>query len=153
MGSVHDLKETGCGVRLWLAYRSGIDRIVFVNSVSLFSSGGIGDIAFADLGVRTLVSNELLADRHEVFQYNFPDTKCITGDIWKLQNEIISSAKSELHNEKLDFILATPPCQGMSKNGRGKLLSKIRKGERPALDPRNQLIIPTVNIIKKLPYN
>jgi DNA (cytosine-5)-methyltransferase 1 len=38
----------------------------------------------------------------------------------------------------------------MSKNGRGKLLSGIREGRKPELDPRNRLIIPTLEIAQKL---
>ena len=46
--------------------------------------------------------------------------------------------------------LVSPPCQGMSKNGRGKLLSEIKAGRRPKEDPRNALIIPAVEIISTL---
>ena len=48
------------------------------------------------------------------------------------------------------IIYATPPCQGMSSNGAGKLLNEIRKGNRKPDDPRNRLIIPTMHIVKEL---
>ena len=48
------------------------------------------------------------------------------------------------------MIYATPPCQGMSFNSVGKRLNEIRKGKAPKDDPRNQLIIPTINLVKKL---
>jgi DNA (cytosine-5)-methyltransferase 1 len=48
-----------------------------------------------------------------------------------------------LSGVELDILFATPPCQGMSKNGRGKLLQGIREGKKPSLDSRNRLIIPT----------
>ena len=38
----------------------------------------------------------------------------------------------------------------MSKNGRGKLLSEIKAGRRPSQDERNLLIIPAIEILKKL---
>jgi DNA (cytosine-5)-methyltransferase 1 len=50
----------------------------------------------------------------------------------------------------IDLALVTPPCQGMSKNGRGKLLSEIKKGNRPKIDPRNFLIFPTLEILKEI---
>ncbi|MBK9936334.1 MAG: DNA cytosine methyltransferase [Cytophagaceae bacterium] len=53
-------------------------------------------------------------------------------------------------NQTLDFLCATPPCQGMSKNGRGTILNNIRKGLRLELDQRNRLIIPVVEIAKIL---
>lgn len=48
------------------------------------------------------------------------------------------------------LIYATPPCQGMSFNSVGKRLQEIRRGRAPKDDPRNQLIIPTIEIVKKL---
>ena len=48
------------------------------------------------------------------------------------------------------LIYATPPCQGMSSNGAGKLLNEVRKGNRKSEDPRNRLIIPAMNIVREL---
>src|SRR5260221_8674742 len=38
----------------------------------------------------------------------------------------------------------------MSKNGQGTLLNNIRQGKRPALDPRNRLILPALEVIKRI---
>lgn len=54
------------------------------------------------------------------------------------------------YNEPPFLILATPPCQGMSSNGMGKMLSDYRKGLRPKMDERNRLIIPAIDIIQAL---
>ena len=121
-----------------------------MKGISLFASGGIGDLALRNVGVDVVVANELIKERAEVLQSNFSDCKMIVGDINEVFSEIIEETKQALNTQKLDFILATPPCQGMSKNGRGKLLSLIRKGDRPKLDVRNQLIVPTINIVKEL---
>ena len=121
-----------------------------MKGISLFASGGIGDLALRNIGVDVIVANELIKERAEVFKSNFPNCKMIVGDINEVFNEIIDKTRQALNNRNLDFILATPPCQGMSKNGRGKLLSLIRKGERPKFDARNQLIIPTLHIVKEL---
>lgn len=118
--------------------------------ISLFSSGGIGDLAMRASGVHMLVANEILPDRAEVFKMNYPSTDMILGDINAKKSDIIQLTKKKLNGRKLDIIFATPPCQGMSKNGRGKLLSEIRNGNRPKLDRRNSLIIPTIEIIKAL---
>lgn len=123
---------------------------VKLNAVSLFSSAGIGDLAFQHLPVKMLVSCELLADRHEVYAANFPDTPAITGDIWERWPDVVAEARRLLAGEELDILFATPPCQGMSKNGRGKLLQAIREGRSPALDPRNRLIIPTMRVAKAM---
>ena len=121
-----------------------------LNAISLFSSAGIGDLAFQRLPVDVRVSCELLEDRHQVYQANFPATHALTGDIWELWPQIVEETESCLAGAELDILFATPPCQGMSKNGRGKLLQAVRNGSKPALDARNRLIIPTMKVAKKL---
>lgn len=99
-------------------------------------------------GVNVLVANEYLSDRAELFQSNYPECEMIQGDIRELGVALINAAKQRLHGKQLDVLFATPPCQGMSKNGRGKLLRGIRDGLRESLDPRNQLatfVPPIVN--------
>ena len=121
-----------------------------LTAVSLFSSGGIGDLAIRDAGFDILVSNEVIEERHKVFSYNFPGTKCITGDVREKEVEIVEAALNRLRGRELDLLYATPPCQGMSKNGRGKLLRAVREGKKPAMDERNRLIVPTVRIASLL---
>lgn len=121
-----------------------------LNAISLFTSGGIGDLALREAGFDILVSNEKLAERHAVFQHNFPDAVAITGDIWKKLDEIEQAARDQLDGAPLTLLYATPPCQGMSKNGRGKLLSAIRAGRKPPMDERNRLIIPTIELARRL---
>ena len=96
------------------------------------------------------MSNEIIADRHAVFEFNFPDACSITGDIWDVVDEIERSARGRLGSRSLTILYATPPCQGMSKNGRGKLLAAIRAGEKPTFDERNRLIIPTMKLARRL---
>jgi DNA (cytosine-5)-methyltransferase 1 len=121
-----------------------------LTAISLFTSGGIGDLALRDAGFQILVSNEKLPDRHAVFHYNFPEAVAITGDIWKKVDKIEEATREQLAGDRLTVFYATPPCQGMSKNGRGKLLSAIRAGRKPPLDERNRLIIPTIELAKRL---
>ena len=57
----------------------------------------------------------------------------------------------ELTSEQELFLLyATPPCQGMSTNGAGTLLKGVREGNKPIIDARNRLIIPTMDIVTAL---
>jgi len=119
-------------------------------AISLFTSGGIGDLAIRRAGFDIVLSSELLEDRHSVFKANFPATRAVSGDIWETKSEILSSVRSQLNGSELDLLYATPPCQGMSKNGRGKLLSSIRAGLKPSKDLRNRLIIPTMEIASEL---
>lgn len=121
-----------------------------MKAITLFSSAGIGDLAIKASDIDILVANELLSDRVSLHRRNFPETKMIEGDIWEKKNEILDTTLELLDGEELDFIFATPPCQGMSKNGQGKLLNGIRNGTKAKFDKRNQLIIPTIDIILEL---
>lgn len=121
-----------------------------MKAITLFSSGGIGDLAVKKHGIDILVANEIIESRVRLHRHNFPSTVMIAGDIWEKSDEIIKKTISLLDGEELDFVFATPPCQGMSKNGQGKLLKGIRDGKKPKYDERNQLIIPTLKIIKRL---
>lgn len=119
-------------------------------AISLFSSGGIGDLALREAGFEIIVSNELLEERHALFATNFPGTRQITGDIWEAREPIEAATREILAGRPLSLFYATPPCQGMSKNGRGKLLNAIRAGTKPPMDERNRLIIPTMAIARAL---
>jgi DNA (cytosine-5)-methyltransferase 1 len=119
-------------------------------AISLFASAGIGDVACKKLGFDVIVANELISERVDLFEYNFPETKMIQGDIYEKKEEIVRESISRLNGRELDYALVTPPCQGMSKNGRGKLLSEIRNGNRPEVDPRNLLIFPALEVIRAL---
>lgn len=121
-----------------------------MKGISLFASSWIGDLAMKSAGIEILLSNELLEDRWLLHKRNFPKTKMIIWDIWEKEEEIINTTNSLLNWEELDFVFATPPCQWMSKNWKGKLLQWIREWNKSKFDKRNQLIIPTINIIKQL---
>ena len=116
----------------------------------MFSSGGIGDLALRECGVQTVVANEIVEDRAKIFERNYPEAEVVVGDIWTCKDEIVQKAKKILQGGPLDFLFATPPCQGMSKNGRGKLLNGVRKGVKPKLDKRNKLVIPAIEVAKSL---
>ena len=113
-----------------------------MKAVSLFASGGIGDLALRASGIDMVVANELLADRADVLSYNFPESEIIVGDIWQLKDEIVKVCSKH----QIEIMFATPPCQGMSKNGRGKLLSEIRNGNKEAGDKRNLLVVPAIDV-------
>ena len=116
---------------------------------SHFSSAGLGELGVEDAGLSILESNELLQNRCSLYRENYPSVENICGDIWEKEREIIAAWKGRCHAPPF-LVYATPPCQGMSSNGAGKLLNEVRKGNRKPDDPRNRLIIPTMHIIKEL---
>ena len=126
-----------------------------MKAVNLFSSAGIGELGIREVGIETIVANELLEERADLYTINYPKTKMIVGDIWEKKTEIIEESKSKLDSdEDLFLVNATPPCQGMSLTGMGKMLNDFRSGKNPKLNPkfdeRNRLIIPTIEIINAL---
>lgn len=120
-----------------------------MKAISLFACGGIGDLGLRHSGFDVIVANELLEDRAEVFKHNYPEAHMVVGNIWEKTPEILKATQDRLFGSSLDIVFATPPCQGMSKNGRGKLLSLFRQGLKDAVDPRNLLVIPTIEIFIK----
>lgn len=99
--------------------------------------------------MKILLSNELVESRCALYGENYPETECLCGDIWQMKDRIIQNWDG--YDVASPFLIyATPPCQGMSFNSVGKRLQEIRRVRAPKDDPRNQLIIPTVEIVKKL---
>lgn len=106
-----------------------------INGVSLFSNVGIGELYLKKCGINIVVANELDKERSKFYQNVYPECHMIQGDIAEKYSEIIYEAKKNNCN----FLMATPPCQGMSV-----------AGKRDYNDSRNQLIIPVLNAIHDL---
>lgn len=123
----------------------------FKKAACLFSSSGIGELGIVASGIEIICANELIPERVELYKENYQTHNIIEGDIWGKKEEIINFSKKQLNeNEELFLLYATPPCQGMSSNGMGKLKSEIAIGRRLEEDPRNRLIIPTIEVIVQL---
>jgi DNA (cytosine-5)-methyltransferase 1 len=116
-------------------------------AISLFSSAGLGELGMARNGIDILVANELLPDRCALYEHNYPSAQMVRGDIWELKTEVIEFTRRKLAGSELFMAYATPPCQGMSTNGVGKLMAEIAAGTREEEDARNRLIIPAMDVI------
>lgn len=106
-----------------------------LKGLSLFANVGVAEAYMKSIGVDIVLANELLPERAAFYSAVYPETEMICGDITKseVSDEIIKKAKEK----GVDYIIATPPCQGMSKLG--------------SMDPhdvRNQLVYYAVEIIK-----
>lgn len=108
-----------------------------LKGLSLFANVGVAEAYLEDAGVDILIANELEDKRARFYKHLYPKTNMIVGDI--TDEEIRSTIiESSIEND-IDFIIATPPCQGMSL-----------AGKLDPLDPRNQLIYFAVEIIKQV---
>jgi DNA (cytosine-5)-methyltransferase 1 len=120
-------------------------------AVSLFSGAGIGDLGFRAAGINLLALCEIAEDRAALARLNFPDADVLSTDVRDAEEAICAAVAGRLAPaEELFLLSCTAPCQGMSKNGQGTLLRKVRNGERPRLDPRNRLVLPALRIIRRL---
>lgn len=108
-----------------------------VKVLSLFSSGGVAEAYFEDLGIEISLANEIDEKRAKFYSHLYPKALMIIGDITNhiLRKRLINIAKKN----KINCILATPPCQGMSI-----------AGSLDPLDKRNKLITYAIDVIKKL---
>lgn len=118
--------------------------------VSLFSGGGIGDKGFKDAGLMPIVMNELDVDRANIIRSNYHETSIVVGDIAAHMDEIYNKTVKSLAGERLFMLVATPPCQGMSKNGIGTIKKSIRDGKRLQIDERNYLYKYALELLKRL---
>ena len=107
-----------------------------MNAISLFAGGGIGETYLENINIKTIIANELLPNRANIYKYRFPDTDIVIGDIKEKKIEIINKAKKH----KIDLLIATPPCQGMSNIGKRDYVG----------DERNYLIFDVFDIIDEL---
>lgn len=108
-----------------------------LKGLSLFANVGVAETYLGELGIDVVVANELEPKRAAFYSHLYPKTKMIVGDITdkNISNIIIEESKKR----NVDFLIATPPCQGMS------LAGKMDK-----FDKRNQLIYYAIEIIKEI---
>ncbi|WFM70985.1 DNA cytosine methyltransferase [Halomonas sp. CKK8] len=121
-----------------------------LNAVCLFSSAGIGELGVERAGIKIKLANEIIPLRASCYKNNFKNGEMLEGDIKEVKEEFIVKTKELLQGDDLFLLYATPPCQGMSSNGMGRLKWEISQGRRLKEDERNRLIMPAVDIIKAL---
>lgn len=108
-----------------------------MNGLSLFANVGIAETYLKDVGVNIVVANELLEERARFYKEIYPECDMICGDI---QNKsVFSAVVNDARKKNVKFIIATPPCQGMSP-----------AGKKDPMDSRNNLITSAVEVIEQL---
>lgn len=116
--------------------------------ISLFSSAGVGCYGFKKEGFECIATNEIIERRLNVQKYN---NKCrfesgyICDDITTAKTKEKVFAEIErwhrLGNDKVDVVIATPPCQGMSVANHKKTADEI---------VRNSLVVESIHIINSI---
>lgn len=113
-----------------------------LNGLSLFASAGIAEMNLSQCNINIKIANELIPIRAKVHKFWHPNADIICGDITdkKIKEEILNKSLKE----NIDFILATPPCQGVS------LIGKNKTNDDMISDPRNFLIFEVFEIMEKI---
>lgn len=108
-----------------------------IKAMSLFANVGIAETYLSDIGIDVVLANEIDKQRVKFYKHLYPNTTMVEGDITTsaIKNELIRTGKSK----KIDLVMATPPCQGMSTAG------KMQKN-----DARNSLITHAIDVIKAI---
>lgn len=105
--------------------------------LSLFANVGIAEAYMESIGVDIRIANEIDERRARFYQDVYPKTNMICGDI--TDEAIRDKVVEESIKEQVNFVIATPPCQGMSE-----------AGKRLEFDSRNQLIWYAIDVIKRV---
>lgn len=108
-----------------------------LRGLSLFANVGIAEAFLNDLGVNIKIANEIDHNRARFYQDVYPNTHMICGDI--TDDAVRNCIVNEAIEKNVDFVIATPPCQGMSE-----------AGLRREFDTRNQLVWYAIDVIKKI---
>lgn len=104
--------------------------------LSLFANVGIAETYLKEINFPIVLANELLAERVKFYEH-LHDHSAITGSI--TDDDVFEEIILQSKKLGVNFILATPPCQGMSVAG------KMKED-----DPRNSLIIKAMKVFKEL---
>lgn len=117
--------------------------------ISLFSGAGVGCYGLLEEGFECVATNEILEKRLNIQRIN---RKCklgesyISGDIKKPETKEkilkqIEFYSKKFGNDRVDLVVATPPCQGMSVANHKKKNDEIK---------RNSLVIESIDLIKQI---
>ena len=108
-----------------------------MNVLSLFANIGVAEAYLKELGVNVVVANELIERRAILYSKIYPKTHMLCGDI--TEKDTFDKIVQESLQRKVDIIMATPPCQGMST-----------VGQKVADDERNRLVCQVIEAIKEI---
>lgn len=111
-----------------------------MKGLSLFSGAGIGETYLKECNITITTANELIERRANLYRALYSDCNMICGDITDPQifEKIMASAQGS------EFLIASPPCQGLSVAGKNRFEVSMLE------DPRNYLINYVFDAIERL---
>lgn len=112
-----------------------------INGLSMFSCSGFAEQLLNDCGIKIKVANELIKKRAQLYSYFYPETHMINGDI--TSSGTFEHVKRLTQQFNCKFLIATPPCQGMSIAGKKDYYN----------DKRNFLIFKVLDMIDQCDFD
>ncbi len=117
--------------------------------ISLFSGAGVGCYGLLEEGFECVATNEILEKRLNIQRINCKckfDESYISEDIKKPETKEkilkqIGFYSKKFGNDRVDLVVATPPCQGMSVANHKKKNDEIK---------RNSLVVESIDLIKQI---
>lgn len=108
-----------------------------LKGLSLFSNIGVAEAYLNQSIIDMKIANEIIEKRAELYKSIYPYVDMIVGDITseKVYKDILDKSKKE----GVNFVMATPPCQGMST-----------VGPKKKNDERNYLIYYALKMISDI---
>lgn len=115
-----------------------------LKAVSLFSCIGVAEYYLKSIGIDVLVASDIDKKRCDVHKFLYPETTMVCGDI--RTDATKKAILDKVSKKKIDIVIATPPCQGMSSVGKNRSYSKLAQQK----DDRNFLVLESFEIIDSL---
>ena len=118
-----------------------------LTAVSLFSGAGLSDLGYEMAGFRFAVQVELDRKRAAIGAANFPYSTWLTRDVCGSADEVATAYRMAT-SRRLDLLVATPPCQGMSSSNPSR--GKRRSPRAQELEAKNRLMLEVIPVARRL---
>jgi DNA (cytosine-5)-methyltransferase 1 len=125
-------------------YNSSRDTLIMLKSrrptaIDLFCGAGGLSLGFEQSGFDVVAAIDSNPINISTYSRNFPSTKAICADIFRLSGDEIRERCGLEAIEQIDVVFGGPPCQGFSAIGK-----------RDVKDPRNALIFEFCRLVAEL---
>ncbi len=115
-------------------------------SVSAFSGCGLSDMGYHLAGFEFLAQIERDQTRAEVGSRNFPHSRWFPCTVEKATSDVVGTMHAQA--ARVDAVIATPPCQGLSSSNPSRGKRRTEKAWRNSA--RNRMLLDIVPLVNKL---
>ena len=118
-----------------------------LTAVSLFSGAGLSDLGYEMAGFRFVVQVEDDQKRAAIGADNFSNSTWLPQDV-RGSAEDVATTYQKATARRLDLLVATPPCQGMSSSNPSR--GKRRSPRAQELEAKNRLMLEVIPVARRL---